>query len=115
MDLLVTNATDCEYGVACHVERGFHKSRCGTITDELDKQECYLFVANGMMKYTCGCASLHDIVHEDIRSSIKTQSGGEIVLEPSKPESNQRKLARSTKTGHTAKMQLVPCVGWHSV
>ena len=97
LDLLVTNETDCEHGVACHVERGFHKSRCETITDELAKQECNLFVANGMMKYTCGCASFHDIVHEDIKPSIKTQGGGEIALEPSKPESNQRKLARSTK------------------
>ena len=97
IELLVANETDCEHGLACHVERGFHKSRCETLSSEEEKQECHLLVANGMMKYICGCTSFHDIVHEDIKPSIQTSNGGEIVLEPPKPDSNHRKLARGSK------------------
>ena len=97
LNSLVANETDCEHTIACHVSRGFDTTRCEGLKDSSERQECNLLASTGMMKYTCGCTSFHDIVHEDIDSSIKTSDGGEIILEPTKEDTNHRKLTRGTQ------------------
>ena len=66
---MLVNDTDCEKEIVCHLEREFSSyKRCDDLVSDLERQKCYFMVSNGMMEYTCGCTSWHEI---DTKSNMK--------------------------------------------